>query len=311
MCPQETKEGHEQSSDKKYVIISPVRNEVRYIEQTIQAMIKQTITPSEWIIVDDCSTDETPEIVARYAQSYPWLKLVQRDQREDKGDRQRGQGVIDTFYFGFERLTSHDYGFIIKMDGDVSFEPNYFEFLLHKFATSPKLGIAGGGLYEQATGRGWSLRSAPDHVGGPVKMYRRACFEAIGGLLPALGWDGMDEWQALSQGWQVRSFDTLKILHHRVMGNATGAFKSKIEQGYGAYSMGYHPLYTIARGIRHMFVRPYIIGGIALVAAYVMAWLQGREQLPDPSVKRYIRRTQLRQLAGMMTGKRIYKDYAK
>jgi biofilm PGA synthesis N-glycosyltransferase PgaC len=291
----------------KYAVISPVRNEAQFIERTIRAMIDQTVRPIQWIIVNDCSTDETVEIVTQYAELHPWLRLVHRGQREDKGDRQRGKGIIDTFYFGYERLTSQDYEFVVKLDGDVSFETGYFEFLLRKFAANPKLGIAGGGLYDRGDGKSWRLRSSEDHVNGPAKMYRRACFEAIGGLVPALGWDGIDEWRALSLGWEVQSFSELRLLHHRVTGVATGLLKSKIEQGYGAYAMGYHPLYTIARGIRHMAFRPYVIGGLAMIFGHFVAWLEGRERLADPSVIRYVRRTQLRQLAGWVIGKRIYK----
>jgi biofilm PGA synthesis N-glycosyltransferase PgaC len=292
----------------KYAVISPVRNEAQFIERTIRAMINQTMKPSEWIIVNDGSTDETAEIVGRYAKLHPWLGLVHRDKREDKGDRQRGKGIVDTFYFGYERLARRDYEFIVKLDGDVSFEPVYFESLLREFASNPELGIAGGGLYDRGDGKNWKLRSSKDHVSGPAKMYRRACFEAIGGLVPALGWDGIDEWRALSLGWEVQSFSELRLLHHRVTGVATGPLKSKIEQGYGAYAMGYHPLYTIARGIRHMVFRPYVIGGWAMIVGHLVAWLEGQERLADPSVIRYVRRTQLRQLAGWVIGKRIYKS---
>jgi glycosyltransferase involved in cell wall biosynthesis len=272
-------------------------------------MVNQTVRPGEWIVVNDGSTDETVEIVTRYAALHSWLKLVHRDRREDKGDRQRGKGIIVTFYFGYERLSGQDYEFIVKLDGDVAFEPVYFEFLLGKFASNPKLGIAGGGLYDRdSRGSDWKLRSSRDHVSGPAKMYRRACFEAIGGLAPTLGWDGIDEWQALTLGWEVQSFSELRVLHHRVMGKATGLLRSKIEQGYGAHTMGYHPLYLIARGIWHMFRRPYLIGGVALIVAYFVAWLEGREQLPVPSVIQHVRRTQLRQLAGLLVGKRVYKS---
>lgn len=306
--PESTDSNIRQPAYMKYVIISPVRNEAQYIEQTIQAMINQTVEPSEWIIVDDGSTDETPEIVARYAKSHAWLKLVHRDRRENKGDRQRGKGVIETFYFGVDHLTVQDYQFIIKLDGDVSFTPNYFEFLLDRFVHDPKLGIAGGGLYERTDDKNWSLRSAKDHVGGPAKMYRRTCFEAIDGLVPALGWDGLDEWTALSKGWKVESFESLRVLHYRIMGNATGALKSKIEQGYGAHYMGYHPLYMLARGVRHTFIKPYLVGGIMMIIAYLVAWLQRREQLPSPSVLDYIRRTQFRQFVGLLVGRRVYKS---
>jgi glycosyltransferase involved in cell wall biosynthesis len=300
-------ESHE-SISQGYVVISPVRNESRYIEKTLQSMANQTIPPNEWIIVNDGSTDNTAEIVHRYAQHYPWIKPIYREKREAKGDRQRGKGVIDTFYYGYDRLTSPEYMAIVKLDGDVSFDPTYFEFLLREFAAHPKLGIAGGGLYERTDGQNWSLRSAPDHVGGPAKTYKSACFDAIGGLEHSLGWDGIDEWKALSLGWQVKSFGELRVLHYRIMGNATGMLKSKIEQGYGAHYMGYHPLYTIFRGMRHMFMRPYLVGGLAIMTAHLAAWLQGREQFPDPAVIRLVRRTQLKQISGLLAGKRLYKS---
>jgi hypothetical protein len=169
------------------------------------------------------------------------------------------------------------------------------------------LGIAGGGIYEKLDGQNWVLQTSRDHVRGHTKVYRRACFEAIGGLMPALGWDGVDEWQALTLGWQVHSFLNFKIFHYRPTGSATGSLKSRIEQGYGAYYMGYHPLFMIARGLRRMFDRPYLVGGMAMIAAYFVAKLQGREQFADKSVTRYIRQTQWRQLLDLLTtGKPIH-----
>jgi poly-beta-1,6-N-acetyl-D-glucosamine synthase len=287
----------------KYIVITPVRNEAEYIERTLESMIKQTTTPSEWIIVNDGSTDETAEIVTQYAARYPWIKLVNKD---DRGNRQRGKGVIETFYFGQRSLSVVDYDVIVKLDGDVSFEPNYFESLMREFVANPSLGITGGGVYERLSGQTWRLQATRDHVRGPTKVYRRACFEEIGGLLPVLGWDGVDEWQALTHGWRVRSFLDLEVYHYRATGAATGRLKSRIEQGYGAYFIGYHPLFIIARALRHAFSRPYIIGGLAMIAAYLAAWLGGRQPVPDPAVVRFVRRTQLRQLLGLLTGKSVH-----
>jgi len=295
----------EGSKPFKYVVITPVRDEAQFIEKTIHSMIQQTIKPAEWVIVDDGSTDETADIIARYATEHSWIKLVNR---EDRGTRQRGKGVIEAFYAGYETLTCQDYDIIVKLDGDLSFEPTYFESLLGEFASKPKLGIAGGGVYERRDGEDWVLRATKDHVRGPTKVYRRTCFEAIGGLVPALGWDGVDEWKALVLGWQVQSVLELKVYHYRFTGTATGPLRSRIEEGYGAHYMGYHPLFMIARGIRRMFARPYLVGGMAMIIAYFTAWLRGRERLPDPSVILYVRRTQLRQLAGLLMEKPIHES---
>ncbi|GAB4454343.1 MAG: glycosyltransferase family A protein [Anaerolineae bacterium] len=287
-----------------YTVITPVRNEAEFIELTIHSMINQTIKPAEWIIVNDGSTDRTAEIVAGYAAEHAWLKLVNRT---DRGVRQRGKGVVEAFYDGYATLTRQDYEVIVKLDGDLSFEPTYFESLLGQLAADPKLGIVGGGVYERLDGKNWRLRTTSDHVRGPTKVYRRACFEAIGGLAPALGWDGVDEWQAMAQGWRVQSFLNLKVYHYRVTGAATGSIKSRIELGYGAHYMGYHPLFMLARGARHMFRRPYLVGGAVMIIAYLAAGLSGRERLADPAVIQFVRQTQLRQLAGLLAGKPVHK----
>ena len=289
--------------DTKYSVITPVRNEARFIEQLIHSMIQQTVRPVEWVIVNDGSTDKTAEIVATYTAKYSWIRLVNR---EDRGARQRGKGVVEAFYAGYETLTQ-DYDFIVKLDGDLSFEATYFECLLHRFASNPRLGISGGGIYEKLDGINWSRDSSTDEARGPTKVYRRACFEAIGGLVPALGWDGVDSWKARSLGWEVNSFPDLKVFHYRVTGAATGSLKSRIEQGYGAHYMCYHPLFLIARGIWYMSKRPYLIGGLAMIIGYFTARIQGQERLSDPSVIRYIHHTQLRQLARLLAEKLVHK----
>ncbi len=285
-------------TDINYVVISPVKNEAEYIGLTIESMIHQNIKPSVWIIVNDGSTDETEKIVLKYTKDNPWIKLINRP-----GDvvRRRGRGVVDTFYVGFE-IIDQNFDFVVKLDGDVSFEPDYFESLIKEFLSDPSLGIAGGGLYEKPDGKTWILNTTEDHVRGATKVYRRECFEAIGGLKPSMGWDGIDEWTALSKGWKVRSILNLKFMHYRYTGAATGYLKSFYEQGYGAYRMGYHLFYIIARGVRRMTDRPYIIGGLALIWAYLVAWVRQEEFLADAEVVQFIRKTQLQKLAGLIKG---------
>jgi hypothetical protein len=225
--------------------------------------------------------------------------------RPDKTIRQRGKAVIEAFYAGFETL-NEKYDFIVKLDGDVSFEPTYFESLLREFGADPKLGIAGGSLYEQPDGKTWSRFTNKDEVRGCTKMYRFSCFEAIGGLIPAMGWDGIDEWTALSLGWNVRSFFEYKMYHYRFTGAATGLLNSYMEQGKGAYRISYHPIFLIARSIHCMANKPYIIGGLAMIWAYFLAWLRRDEKLANPAVVKFIRSTQMKKLAGLLTGKPIH-----
>jgi poly-beta-1,6-N-acetyl-D-glucosamine synthase len=292
-----------QANSLRYVVISPVKDEAEYIEKTIQSMIHQTILPSVWVIVNDGSKDATEAIVNEYALQHPWIKLVNRQVGE--GGRKRGKGVIEAFYTGYAYLTD-PYDYIVKLDGDVSFGPDYFELLFQKFSTDSQLGIAGGGLYEKPNGVDWVLYTTKDHVRGCTKVYRCQCFEAIGGLVSSMGWDGIDEWIALAKGWKVQSFLHIKIYHYRFTGAATGFVKSNVEQGGGAYRMGYHPLFLFARGIRQMVNKPYLIGGAAMIYGYLQAWRQKQEMLADKAVVRYIRQTQLKKLAGLFQGRPVH-----
>lgn len=285
-----------------YAVISPVKNEAEYIELTIESMIHQAVKPAAWVIVNDGSQDETEKIVRKYTGEFPWIRLVNRP---GSAIRKRGKGVVEAFYTGFETLVE-EWDYIVKLDGDASFDPDYFSSLLQEFAADPLLGIAGGALYEKPDGKTWILNTVEDHVRGATKVYRRACFEAIGGLTPSMGWDGIDEWKALAAGWKVRSFLNLEFMHYRYTGAATGYLRSFYEQGYGAYRMGYHPLFITARGLRRMTDRPYVIGGLAMIWAYFVAWLRHEELLAGPAVVRFIRRTQLQKLAGLLHGKPIH-----
>lgn len=286
----------------RYVVITPVRNEATFIEKTLCSMVRQTVRPDLWVIVNDGSSDGTEAIVGQWAKVYPWIQLVNR---EDRGVRQRGKGVIEAFYAGYRTLVD-DFDYIVKLDGDISFEPDYFKALLMEFKADQRLGIAGGCLYESQDNKTWILYRATDHVRGATKIYRRACFEAIGGLVPAMGWDGIDEWKALSLNWKVHSFIEYPLYHYRFTGAATGFLKSCFEQGEGAYRMGYHPLFIVARGLRRMTDRPYVIGGIAMVAAYIQAWLRKEEMLADPSVVKFVRQAQMQKLFGLFTGKPVH-----
>ena len=282
-------------SQMSYVVISPVRNEAAFIEKTLRSVTEQTIKPAEWIIVNDGSTDETEALVAPYAKQYDWLRLVNR---QDRGYRQRGPGVVEAFYKGFEQITHTDYNIVVKLDGDLSFEPNYFEELLKQFAANPKLGIASGQTYV-FDGNEWATTQALHAcTQGPTKLYRRECFEAIGGIPRSYGWDGIDDWKARMLGWHTEGFQHLKVLHHRAEGEATGMIKSRIEQGRGGYFMGYHPLYMLARILWRIVTPPYITGSLAMLWGYLSSWLGRREQV-EPELVRYIRRTQLQLLVSL------------
>jgi poly-beta-1,6-N-acetyl-D-glucosamine synthase len=274
-----------------YIIISPARNEENYIERTIKCVVSQTIQPLEWIIVDDGSSDGTVDIVESYAERHSWMRLVRRS---DRGKRQRGAGVIAAFYDGYDHLEHQQHDFIVKLDVDLSFDATYFEELLGRFAEFPSLGIAGGALYIFRDNC-WILDKAPlDNVLGPTKVYRRTCFEQIGGLVHSLGWDAVDDLKAQLLGWQTKTFRDLVVLHHRSIGKRSGAIRAGIQHGEGAYFMGGHPLYVLARGIYRMARdRPLVVAGLGILIGYFRSWIKREPRIDDPELIALLQRKQL------------------
>src|SRR5271166_6438519 len=183
----------------RYVVVTPARDEASHIGETIGSLVHQTIRPAEWVIVDDGSTDGTGEIAERFADRYSWISVLHRP---DRGKRQNATGVMEAFQHGYRSLKANDWDFIVKLDGDVSLNPDYFENCFREFQRNPTLGIGGGSICHLENGA-LKIESCPRfHVRGATKIYSRACWEAIGGLLSVPGWDTVDEVKANMLGWE-------------------------------------------------------------------------------------------------------------
>jgi poly-beta-1,6-N-acetyl-D-glucosamine synthase len=280
----------------RYVVITPARNEAQHIENTLESMTRQTIKPAAWIIVDDGSSDDTTAIAGRYAERYSWISVVRRP---DRGFRQPGAGVVQAFEAGFQALSTLDWQFIVKLDADLSFEPDYFEQCFHEFQKDPHLGICGGGIYHSGP-TGLTLEPNPlFHVRGATKIYRRQCWENLGGLVAVPGWDTIDEVKANLKGWNTRTVPDIVALHHRFTGSAQGAWKDSVKNGLANYICGYHPLFVLLKCFRRLMRKPYVIGAIGLLWGYLSGYLKGIAQVPDPILIRYTRTQQIRRLLFM------------
>jgi len=277
----------------KYVIVSPVRNEEQFIEKTIKSVISQTVKPVEWIIVNDGSIDGTKQIIEKFVTKYNWIKIINK---KDIGYDKLGSGVVEAFYVGYNQIANKDFDFIVKLDGDLSFESSYFEELLKRFAKNPKLGIAGGFGYYPEKAKLILEKMPKFHVHGPTKVYRRKCWEGIGGLISQLNWDAVDELKAQMTGWETKSFEELKFIHYRKTGSKDGLIKGYFRHGHGAFLIGYHPLFMLLRGVYRMIHKPYIIGGLAMIWGYVSSYLRRMKQIDDPELIQYLRRQQINKL---------------
>jgi poly-beta-1,6-N-acetyl-D-glucosamine synthase len=288
----------EKNRHQRYVVITPVRDEEEYLERTIRSVIGQTVRPAEWVIVDDGSTDRTGEIIDKYAGKYDWIRALHRVNR---GFRQPGGGVVETFYDGYGSLVSRDWNFVVKLDGDLSFEPDYFEKILTRFLAKPKLGIAGGTLYHLSNGLKRIERSPRFHVRGPTKVYRRECWEQIGGLWAAAGWDTVDEVKANMLGWKTMTIPDVHAIHNRPTGRADGIWSDSVKRGLICYSVGYHPLFTLARCLYHVPNKPYALRSIGMGYGFMRAWLKSAPRIKEAPFVTFVRKEQMKRLMGLET----------
>jgi poly-beta-1,6-N-acetyl-D-glucosamine synthase len=259
-----------------YALITPARNEADFIELTIRSVIAQSVRPLKWVIVDDASTDRTPEIVASYIAANSWIELVQMPERRERSFAGKANAVNT----GRERLGDLSYCVIGNLDADVSFDPDYFEFLMNKFAENPRLGVAGTAFQEGKLSYNYEFVGL-EHVSGMCQMFRRECFEDIGGY-PAIRSGGIDLIAVLSaraKGWETRTFVEKSFVHHRSQGGAlhTG-LRARLQMGRKDYLLGNHPVWEFFRGVYQMTHRPYIIGGTLVLASYIWSSLCGAER---------------------------------
>lgn len=277
----------------KYIIITPARDEEQYIEKTISSVILQTFKPVEWIIVNDGSVDNTGTIIDKYATEYSWIKTVHRSNR---GFRKAGGGVVEAFYTGYNALTCSDWEFIVKLDGDLSFEPDYFEKCFRRFEANPKLGVGGGMIYHSIDGKLEDEKGPRFHVRGATKIYRKACWDAIGGFIEAPGWDTLDEVKANMLGWQTQTLEDLQLLHHRYTGAADGSWRNCVKNGRANYISGYHPLFMLLKCTKRMFQKPFFIGSIGLFYGFISGYTKRISQVDDRVLIKYLRKQQLKRL---------------
>ena len=244
-----------------YLVVSPVRDEECYIEHTLHSMLRQTHKPVRWIIVDDGSSDSTLHIIDKFARQSDFIQVLRNPRR---ASRQTGVAEILAFNSGMLKAKGLAYDIIVKLDGDLSFEPDYFERLLLEFSRSADLGIASGTYMEQ-TGAAWQEVALPYyHAAGACKVVRRACFEAIGGFLAERGWDTVDEIRAIARGWRTGHFSKLKMLHWKPEGTAIGLLHTNVMCGEIYFQTNEGSFFFLLKLLRRMLSRPLLIGGLTL-----------------------------------------------
>jgi len=283
----------------KYVLVTPARNEQALIKKVLDSMIAQTVAPVRWVIVDDGSTDQTAAIVESYASRFPWIELVKRPQNAERSFA----GKVRAFNAGFERVKSLQYDVIGNLDADLSFDANYLEFLMGKFEEDSDLGVAGTPFLEAGYDSAKDSFEGGNHVAGGCQLFRRECFEEIGGYVPNR--EGGVDWIAVTtarmMGWRTRSFPEKRFQHYRMLGTAErGVLASLFSYGEKDYYLGGSPIWQIFRIPYRMMKRPFIIGGMALLAGYCWAALRRMKRPVGPQLMKFHRGEQMNKLKAIL-----------
>jgi biofilm PGA synthesis N-glycosyltransferase PgaC len=287
-----------------YVLITPARNEAQYIELTLKSVTSQTIKPLKWVIVSDGSTDGTDEIVSKYLGNNPWIELVRMPERKERNFA----GKVLAFNAGYARVKEMRFDALGSVDADASFDEEFFAFLLQKLAADPELGLVGT-AFRETSGDKYDYRFVSiEHVTGICQLFRRECYEAIGGYVPVKGGaiDRIANIAARMKGWKTRTFTEKMYFHHRTMSTAEqGVIKARFKDGGKDYAIGSHPLWELFRATYQMTKPPYVVGGAALLIGYAWSVARRVRRPVSDEMTKFTRQEQMQRLKEFLRGKTL------
>jgi glycosyltransferase involved in cell wall biosynthesis len=270
----------------RYYIIIPTYNEEKFISLTLQSLVEQTILPAKVVVVNDNSTDKTPEIVSEFASKYPFITLVNK-----KSDAVHlpGSKVIQAFHEG-EKHIDDNYDIIVKVDADLIFPNNYFETIIKHFQSDAKIGMAGGFCYVEKNGN-WVLENLTDkdHIRGALKAYRKATYKQIGGLKPAMGWDTVDELLCKFHDWKVVTDASLHVKHLKPTG-ASYNKAARYKQGEAFYTLGYGFIITAVASLKLAMRKGKLLLFLDYIKGFWKAKKENKNMLVTPEQAKFVRK---------------------
>jgi poly-beta-1,6-N-acetyl-D-glucosamine synthase len=281
-------------SSRRYCLVTPCRDEAKYARRTLDSVVRQTIPPALWVIVDDGSKDETPQILAEYAAKYPFIRIITR---ADRGDRKLGGGVIDAFYTGYDSIRPEEFDYVCKFDLDLDLPAGYFENIMKRMEAEPRIGTASGKPFfiESGTGRKVYEVCGDENSVGMIKFYRTACFKQIGGFVRELMWDGIDCHRCRMLGWIAVSWpdESIAFEHLRPMGTShKNWWTGRTRHGIGQYFMGTGISYMLASCLFRLFRPPILLGSTAMLWGYMKSAIQRKPRYGDAEFRQFLRRYQ-------------------
>lgn len=290
-----------------YVLITPARNEESFIGKTIDSVIHQTIRPVKWVIVNDGSTDATGTIAMQRIAGYDWIEVLNLPVRQDR----HFAAKVHAFNAGQERLKGVEYKIIGNLDADVLLDEDHFEFLLNKFVADPDLGVAGTVFQEEGYSSATDSFEGQNHVSGQCQVFRRECFEEIGGYFAnkAGGIDWIAVTTARMMGWKTRSFREKSFFHFRHLGTAERSqFAAAFSYGEKDYYLGGHPIWEMFRVAYRMTKRPYVVEGLGLGLGYGWAMVHREKRPVSKQLMAFHRKEQMRKLSAVLKSVLTFKS---
>ncbi len=283
----------ENKIDYNYILITAAKNEEKYIENTIKAVIAQTCLPVKWIIVSDGSTDRTDEIILQYSTKYDFITFLRKTANID--EQIDFSSKVHAIMMGYEKRAGLEYGFIGILDADVTFDPLYYERVLRKFAENSKLGIVGGIILDQYDNH--CIRRSPrnaNYVSGCIQLFRGKCYEDIGGLFPIKegGEDTVAVYTALMKGWEVEAIEELEVYHHKHGDSLRDSIKYGIREGKMLYALGGHPLFEISKIIKDYFEKHSFLFSFPKICSYVYLCFQKQKRPVSDEFIKFLRKEQ-------------------
>lgn len=287
-----------------YVLITAARNEEKYIENTIKAIIAQTVLPVKWIIVSDGSIDGTDEIVQQYSANYNFIKLVRKT--ANINGQVDFSSKVNAIKMGYEELQDIDYNFIGILDGDVTFNSYYYENILNKFSENPRLGIAGGIILDQYDHH--CIRRSPNrsnYVSGCIQLYRRRCYEDVCGLFPIKegGEDTITAVTAQMKGWIIEAFEELEVYHHKHAKNTRDKLREAFRAGRMFYALGSLPLFEVLKSIKSITAKPYLLFAMTRMCGYLIPYFKRQRRPVTEEFIHFMRKEQIAQLKAVFIKK--------
>lgn len=282
---------------RRYVIISPCRDEEDYLRRTLESVAAQSEPPACWVIVDDGSTDRTPQIIEEFAETHSYGRVLTLPPRRE---RVLGPAVVHAFDAGVATIDLDDFDYVVKLDMDLDLPSGYFAGLMDAMEADPRLASVSGTPCVRSGGELVPERGSGEITVGMSKFYRVAAFRDIGGFVPVLMWDGIDCHAARVKGWRARALDdeALRFEHLRPMGSSDrGLLRGKRRHGRGQYLMGTHPVFFAASVLARAADEPRVLGAANIAAGYLGALLRREPRSQGAEFRRQLRRFQLESLA--------------